>query len=362
MSSARIEQIHGYVPAYDLVRGLASLAVFLAHLKPIIFALGGAANNNEYQYAYFEVFGILGVEFFFALSGLLLGPILYKQFQKDNVKENIKVFLMRRWFRTLPTYYLGFAFFFIVFTMQGLEIPGYWPSYLIFMQNPFELQTLFFPVSWSLSIEELFYILFPAICILIWGFTKSPDKAFIASVVIITLLCFGLRCYALQDFEAWHREIQRGFVFRLDSIGLGVLVGIYAKHIGRTVFFASLGFIIAVAGYVIFNLFDFGHSFEKVVIVQIILTCLPLACAVFIQYLALNSAIKKNAFITFFADISYPLYIFHLAWLHVFFAEGTVPSFLLMIVYIGFTLGFCYAFYKYVETPILKRRPSYKDT
>lgn len=362
MSSARIEQIHGYVPAYDLVRGLASLAVFLAHLKPIIFALLGKENNDSFQYAYFEMFGILGVEFFFALSGLLLGPILYKQFKKDNVKANLKVFLMRRWFRTLPTYYLGFALFFLVFALQGLEIPKFWPSYLIFMQNPFELQTLFFPVSWSLSIEELFYILFPLICVLIWGFTKSPDKAFIASVVIITLICFGLRCYALQDFEAWHREMQRGFVFRLDSIGIGVLVGIYAKRIGKAAFNASLGFIFAVAGYVIFNLFDFGHSFEKAVIVQIILTFLPLACALFIQYLALNSDIKKNGLITFFADISYPLYIFHLAWLHAFFGIGGIPLLPLMIVYIGFTLWFSYAFYKYVETPILKRRPSYKDT
>lgn len=361
MSSVRINQIQGYVPAYDLVRGLASLAVFFAHLKPVIFALNGLPQNQYEQFSVFEVFAILGVEFFFALSGLLLGPILYKQFRKENVGQNIKIFLMRRWVRTLPTYYFGLALFFIVFAMRGMPIPGYWPSYLIFMQNPFELHTLFYPVSWSLSIEELFYVVFPALCILIWMVFKNIEKAFIGSAIIIIVFSFAMRCVHLQDFEYWHQEVQRGFLFRLDSIAIGVLAGIYINRIGKMLFALSLGFILLVAAYIFLFLGHTDYSFEKAVMVQIILTFLPLACAVFIKYLALHSNIQKNSFITFFADISYPLYIFHLVWLHIFFAEGSSASVHLLMFYIVFTIGFSYAFYKIIETPILKRRPSYKD-
>ena len=63
--------------------------------------------------------------------------------------------------RTLPLYFLSLAAFIILFS-GGLDITGL--KYLVFLQNFFWAPPAFdyFSVSWSLAVEEWFYVLFPA--------------------------------------------------------------------------------------------------------------------------------------------------------------------------------------------------------
>ena len=79
----------------DLVRAIAILLVLITHIGLKSDYVGGLEIGN------------LGVEFFFVLSGFLIGGILIKDFSNGGV--NIPVianFWIRRWFRTLPVYYL----------------------------------------------------------------------------------------------------------------------------------------------------------------------------------------------------------------------------------------------------------------
>lgn len=357
--SERLSQIQHYNPTFDLIRGLASLAVFFSHWKIILLSLAGFESEADYHYAIFEPFGILGVEFFFALSGLLLGPILYRQFQKKNMGQSLWIFLQRRWYRTLPTYYLGFLLFAVIFWVQDIEIPENWYLYLVFFQNFTEFDSYFYNVSWSLSVEEIFYVVFPALTLLVWCFSKNIKTVFTVACLFIILVCFAMRILNMNDFDSWDNEIRKAFLMRLDAIAVGVLVAIYCKNITWKICAVAIGFIILHALYIVFYLYHLDHNWIHILSLHAIFLLSPLCCALVIQYLANNITIKSSRLVTFFADISYPLYIFHLAFLYLFFPEGSYPTPEMFVLYIWFCIGFSYFVFKCVETPILKRRPQY---
>ena len=83
----------------DLIRAIAILNVLIGHGS---FILDKA--NTDFPWIRL----ISGVELFFVLSGFMIGGIIIKSFEKNpeyGIKD-ISNFLKRRWFRTLPNYYL----------------------------------------------------------------------------------------------------------------------------------------------------------------------------------------------------------------------------------------------------------------
>src|ERR1700739_504422 len=106
-----------------------------------------------------------GVDLFFVISGFLIGGILLRGITKtETIKFSfVKKFLVRRWFRTLPNYFL-FLCINVLLIAIGIS-NGYLNRYLItffvFMQNFIKPYDFLFWESWSLSVEEWFYLLFP---------------------------------------------------------------------------------------------------------------------------------------------------------------------------------------------------------
>ena len=85
----------------DLMRAVAILMVLSSHLLWIY------PPNNGIISQVFQLFGYLGVEIFFVLSGFLIGRIVYRLYLQDDFTiSSVLYFLKRRWFRTLPNYYL----------------------------------------------------------------------------------------------------------------------------------------------------------------------------------------------------------------------------------------------------------------
>ena len=154
----------------DVARAVAIFLVLVAHLV------------HEVEYI-----GFYGVELFFALSGFLIGGILLESYKKAD-RFNISLlinFWLRRWWRTLPNYYLFICIFLIC---HGLK--GYFPSYeqllrfVTFTQCTGGNQ-FFFSVSWSLCIEEWFYLLFPIPLLLVPLPKHVRSLAFCANVVFL---------------------------------------------------------------------------------------------------------------------------------------------------------------------------------
>ena len=96
----------------------------------------------------------MGVELFFALSGFLIGRLLITLAEGGVTPLRIGRFWARRWLRTLPLYYV------VWLAMSWRFGLWHWRD-LLFLQNFYPEQGQALVVSWSLVMEEFFYLLFP---------------------------------------------------------------------------------------------------------------------------------------------------------------------------------------------------------
>jgi peptidoglycan/LPS O-acetylase OafA/YrhL len=139
----------------DGLRGVAALAVVVHHVaqRLIMFETG-------WLHAVMDVcaLGFLGVDVFFALSGFLITRILLAQRGSQRYFRN---FYARRLLRVAPPYLL-------IVVIVALTVPGsggYLLLSLVYLANfCFVLGVPHsYPVLWSLSVEEQFYLLWPAL-------------------------------------------------------------------------------------------------------------------------------------------------------------------------------------------------------
>ena len=209
----------------DLCRALAILLVMLSHGR--IFLRGDLPWAD-----YFRFGGFLGVELFFVLSGFLIGGILIR-LSRQGGTHWLRGFYARRWFRTLPNYYL-FVLINIFLVWWGIrpgDLDEVW-KYLVFIQNLFGPHPLFFPEAWSLAVEEVFYLLFPALFLLLGRLLGLPPAR---SILIVSLgvILFSLlaRLLVANSIGNWDEGIRKVVFLRFDTLMFGVLMAwVYDRH------------------------------------------------------------------------------------------------------------------------------------
>ncbi len=151
-------------PNLDLLRAAAILLVLTCHVG----TRWPTVSTDSTLFAAFA-FGAYGVDLFFVLSGWLIGGLLWReQAQFGNVE--IGRFIARRALRTMPPYFAALAISYLgvyVFKRQHFD----W-GYLCFLQNYYPAFPFFF-VSWSLCVEEHFYLVMPLAATLL---TRSANR------------------------------------------------------------------------------------------------------------------------------------------------------------------------------------------
>lgn len=164
--NVRHPEHQAHIPQLDGIRGIAIALVLIWHYGNYLVAAPGSWGAT-----FKSAIGLSwsGVDLFFVLSGFLIGGILIDSRTATNYW---RVFYTRRSCRILPLYALvGFLFIaalaFAEFPwLTANSLPG--ASYLTFTQN-FAMGWLntfganFMGATWSLAVEEQFYLLFPLI-------------------------------------------------------------------------------------------------------------------------------------------------------------------------------------------------------
>src|SRR4051812_25846544 len=118
----------------DVARAAAIGLVVIAHGTGFITTpLIASGLNIE---GFFWTTGLDGVELFFCLSGFLIGGLLLDIQHRNPSADAIKVFLIRRWMRTLPLYYLTLTAFWL-FPQIEPNVPQRLWSYVLLSQNLF---------------------------------------------------------------------------------------------------------------------------------------------------------------------------------------------------------------------------------
>lgn len=114
--------------------------------------------------------GDIAVDGFFMISAFLMANILMKQYQETG-KTTVKLFYLSRWLRLTPAYFLALVFYSLLPSNQGDLM---WPNFF-YIQNFFnDFDVYFVPLSWSLAVEEQFYLLLPIYLGFILFKTKHP--------------------------------------------------------------------------------------------------------------------------------------------------------------------------------------------
>jgi peptidoglycan/LPS O-acetylase OafA/YrhL len=163
-ASPRTNPHLGHIPELDGIRGIAIALVLLIHFWPNVGFWRAGLPLTE--------LGWIGVDLFFALSGFLITGILLDSVERPDYYRR---FYSRRAFRILPLYYLFLTtlFLFITYWHGGYylsRLKTEWGSpiwFFIYLGNIISVQrgtfAPFAPLAptWSLQIEEQFYICFP---------------------------------------------------------------------------------------------------------------------------------------------------------------------------------------------------------
>jgi peptidoglycan/LPS O-acetylase OafA/YrhL len=205
-------------PGLDLMRAIAVLLVMLSHYMNNFSYWLGLHPDHAWFYS-----GDLGVSLFFALSGYLIGGILLDILKQGGGQALLQRFLIRRWMRTLPLYWFWLAVSLLVFPPHGDRLT-FLLHFATMTQNLWGPMPPgnWFAVSWSLPIEEWFYILFGSAALL---FVARGGETRSIWIPLVVFLVVPLALRAVDPrylvFDGGHMNI---VPLRLDEIAYGVLV------------------------------------------------------------------------------------------------------------------------------------------
>jgi peptidoglycan/LPS O-acetylase OafA/YrhL len=177
LSGVALRNSRHYIPELDGLRAVAVLLVITEHLHTPVLHLAR---------------GHFGVVIFFILSGYLITSLaLYEEGERGSL--SFSGFYIRRSFRIFPLYYVVLAVYCVL--ILGLHIGPEkrvpllhaLPYYLTYFQEiPFIHGGYGLPFyqSWSLGIEEKFYLIWPIVCFLLLGQIRSWRIPVTAALIV----------------------------------------------------------------------------------------------------------------------------------------------------------------------------------
>jgi peptidoglycan/LPS O-acetylase OafA/YrhL len=177
--------------------------------------------------------GWVGVDLFFVLSGFLISGLLFQEY-KDTGTLNIKRFLIRRGLKIYPGFYLLIAMTAVLSLLNhSAALRTQVAVSAVFGQNYYSGTTYtLLAHTWSLAVEEHFYLLLPLLLMLLIAIrdSREPFRAIPALFAALALLCLSFRCFMLPAQTDAHMTHMR-----IDSLFAGVALG-YLYHFRRSIF------------------------------------------------------------------------------------------------------------------------------
>ena len=317
------------------------------------------------------IFGVtasFGVEIFFVLSGFLIGQLIIKEVLTPPSGRGLGRFYLRRWLRTLPPYYLVLG----LRTLIGH--PFSW-KFVVFVQN-FDHEVMkSFPVSWSLSIEEWFYLIAPLLLLVAAKQARrASPKTFFVTCAIIAVVTLAARSVAVLK---WNIQPRDHIFLRMDTMMVGVMLGglrVYdrarydrlVRH-RKALFFAGLLGILAMGAILYRQIFDGtinDSRFMRTLFFD------PLSISIGLWLLSLESSRRVNVawagrrwagVVRFVSLTSYSMYLIHLSAFEPFWnlndrTTGVAQSLQWMVCALAVATLVASLMYRFFERPVLRLR------
>lgn len=295
------------LPGLDVLRAVAIALVMISHAAVIPFTVGSTTAGA------WRSCGPLGVDVFFALSGFLIGGILLETGERIRLKRVLGGFWLNRWLRTLPSYYLflgvNVALWLWVYRnimpWRGIGLTA------VFLQNTTHAPGWFFMESWSLAVEEWFYLLVPLALFLAIA-AGVRFRVALAGVLAVMLAGPLIRRALLPPPADWGLEIGLAVLNRIDAIGWGV-AAVWFSRLRPEVWkrwangLALVGALLIVECVIVANRPDFNRLWFSRVLFP---TVQPLACALLLPWASCSRGLGvAQPVATAVARWSYSLYL-----------------------------------------------------
>lgn len=212
----------------DVLRAVAVLAVMIRHLVPP----GADSSMLHSVYTVLHECGWLGVDLFFVLSGFLVSGLLFREYATHG---NIHAgrFLIRRGFKIYPSFYVFLAVtFLLAHGEQGAPTKTDLIEHIVFIQNYVARQPSIWIHTWSLAVEEHFYLLLTLIFFL-WLRKKlrMPTMREATTAVLLiggAVAAMRVITYFFLDHQVNEEAILRNRLFtthlRIDALTFGVFL------------------------------------------------------------------------------------------------------------------------------------------
>lgn len=311
-----------YFKNLDAIRFIAALMVFMGHgIAPAFNYL----HLGRFTQQFVTVFtnGATGVVIFFVLSGFLITYLLLQE-QEKYQSISLKRFYIRRILRIWPLYYLVILFSFIIIPYLQSLAGSYIPSashilyYISFLSN-FDILNLlksqagYCPltqnITWSVSIEEQFYLFWPLLFILV------PKRAWLYAIIGMIIGSIVYKIMNSTDFMVLYMHT---FSVLVNFGAGGLLAYAVVKNAAIRGFFERcsnrqhiLLFLIAFL-LVYFNFYLFSFQFGE--IVGSVLIAFSFAFIIAAQALTKTNTVfnlGNMSFAQYWGKYTYGIYLIH---------------------------------------------------
>ncbi|MFC7560939.1 acyltransferase family protein [Paenibacillus farraposensis] len=224
MPKALGEMEHEKLQFVDTLRALAIIGVLLVHVSQHVDGISGWIQKGLNM-------GAKGVALFYLASAFTLFLSLSRRSQDR--RETTSAYLLRRFFRIAPLYYIMLG----IYLMVNGTGPRFWlgdqdtvtianiAAHILFLNglNPYWMNSII-GVEWSIAVECMFYLLVPVLCKLI----RSVRHAawFVLIIVVLSFaLNKGFATYSwISDHFLWGHYLYLWFPNQLPVFALGIIL------------------------------------------------------------------------------------------------------------------------------------------
>lgn len=263
------------IPSLDGLRAFSIAMVLLSHAA---FSTPFLEKHPLLVYTIFN--GNRGVSVFFVISGFLITSLLLKEDERTG-RISLKNFYIRRVFRILPPFWVFLGVVVLLWKAGALETSWKHLGVAFTFLRDYIGGDWWTGHSWSLSVEEQFYLLWPAAVVLL-GRRKSlwTALAIIAAAPAIRVLSHVMITGKLGSIENCM------FHMRVDSLMFGCALAMvyrsprFARIAQRTLkwqgMLVALVFFLFVSGYLnqrfqAYYMYPFGYTLESIAISYLLL-------------------------------------------------------------------------------------------
>ena len=343
----------GRIFQLDVLRGFAIFMVMGVHVR---------------AYPIWSNFGGYGVDLFFVLSGFLISNLLFSEYKKT---QDIRLgrFLARRALKLYPSFYLLFAVTLTYCVLWRVPVTGRQVlAEAILAQN---YMGGIWGHTWSLSVEEHFYLLLPLLLLYLMKTNRGAEDPFRKIPMIfgvVAAACLGLRILtALNPQADLHRMHWEPTHLRADTLFFGVFLAYlhnFRPELLERATRAPWRFPLALTGVLCF-VPAFFLRWTNPIVYTVGFTCLYIAFGtmlVLALYQEKRERPEPGRGVRAFAHMgrySYNIYLWHvpMAQLFAFLAPRSgVNQYVLHAIYFGTTIALAVGVSKLVELPALRLR------